>query len=215
MPKKYDVILFDMDGTMADTDPMILDTFHFLYQKYRNGKGRPDSEIAYFSGPPIRGTLKNEFPELDEDAIFEEFYQESRKRYDAEHIFLYPHEKEVLIKLKQNGFKLGVVTNKRRDLAIVTLKVLGLEDVFDILLGIDDVVNSKPHPESIERAIKELGGDKKHTLYIGDNKMDYDTAVNSGVDCCIVNWGPRVFPKEIIPTFKINSYLELEEHLYE
>ena len=73
MPKKYDVILFDMDGTMADTDPMILDTFHFLYQKYRNGKGRPDSEIAYFSGPPIRGTLKNEFQELDEDAIFEEY----------------------------------------------------------------------------------------------------------------------------------------------
>ena len=58
--KKYKVMLFDMDGTLADTDPMIVETFNILYDKYKNGNRRPKEEIYYFSGPPIRDTLKKE-----------------------------------------------------------------------------------------------------------------------------------------------------------
>ena len=203
-----------MDGTIANTDPMIVATFNILYDKYRNGNRRPPEEIYYFSGPPIRQTLKNEFPELDQKMILDEFHDISRGFYDT-HIFQFPHCNEVLRKLKNEGFKLGVVTNKMHDLTEVALKVLKLDDMFDVIIGFDDVKNGKPNGEGILKAISLFGGDLKHTIYVGDNASDYQTAKNAGVDCCLVNWGPRKLDERIIPTFKISSYLELEGHLYE
>ena len=214
MNKKYDIILFDMDGTLADSDPMLVETMNVLYDKYKNGNRPPKEKILYFSGPPIRETLKKEFPDMDLDFIYEEFHRESRIRYDTL-IFNYPHTREVLETLKSKGFKLGVVTNKQHPLTVVALKVLKLDDLIDYIVGANDVSSPKPNPEGILKAIEYFHGDKKHTLYVGDNKSDWDTANNAGVDCCLVNWGPRKLPSEVVPTFKINDYLDLEEHLYE
>ena len=62
--KKYEVVLFDLDGTVLDSDPMILKTMNILYDKYRDGVRTPKEKVYYFSGPPIRDTLRNEFPHL-------------------------------------------------------------------------------------------------------------------------------------------------------
>lgn len=212
--KKYNVILFDMDGTVADSDPMIKEAMHILYDKYRHGVRTPDSEIIYFSGPPIRDTLKKEFPDLDQNFIFDEFHHESFKLY-ATHVFAYPHSKEVLSDLKKEGFKLGIVTNKIHSLTEYALTCIGLEGIFDLIIGINDVWEPKPAGEGILKAIAYFNEDKKHTLYVGDNKSDLDTANNAGVDCCLVSWGPRKLDPNLKPEFKISSYLYLKEHLYE
>ena len=212
--KKYQTLLFDMDGTLADTDPMIIETFHILYDEYRNGDRRPDSEIVYFSGPPIRETLKKEFPELDQKMIFDVFHKVSRSLYDT-HIFPYPHEREVLLKLKEAGFHLGVVTNKTHDLTLVALDIINLGDVFEFVVGSTDVSKTKPAPEGLLKAMEHFGSDRTNTLYVGDTKIDLDSAVNAGIDCCLVNWGPRKLPPESVPTFKISSYLDLEDKVYE
>ena len=75
--------------------------------------------------------------------------------------------------------------------------------------------NKKPHQEGVLRAIEYFGGDKEHTLYVGDNVMDLLTANNAGVDCCLISWGPRELPKDINPKYRISSYLELEDIIYE
>ena len=212
--KKYNLILFDMDGTVADSDPMIKEAMHILYDKYRHGVRTPDSEIIYFSGPPIRDTLKKEFPDLDQNFIFDEFHHESFKLYPT-HVFSYPHSKEVLLDLKKEGFKLGIVTNKIHSLTEYALTCIDLENIFDLIIGINDVWEPKPSGEGILKAIEYFKTDKKHTLYVGDNKSDLDTANNAGVDCCLVSWGPRKLDPNLKPKFKISSYLELEEHLYE
>ena len=212
--KKYDVILFDMDGTVADTDPMIIEAMHILYDKYRNGNRTPDEEIIYFSGPPIRETLKKEFPDLDQTFIFDEFHHESFKLY-ATHIFRYPHSKEVLLELKKEGFKLGIVTNKIHSLTEYALKCIDLENIFEYIIGFNDVWKPKPDGEGILKSIEHFESEKSRTLYIGDNKSDYDTARNAGVDCCLVSWGPRKLDPSLTPEFKIKSYLDLKEHLYE
>ena len=61
MNNKYQILLFDMDGTVCDSDQMIIDSMNVLYDKYRDGHRRPVEEVIYFSGPPIRETLKKEF----------------------------------------------------------------------------------------------------------------------------------------------------------
>jgi HAD superfamily hydrolase (TIGR01549 family) len=214
MLKRYDVILFDMDGTVLNSDPMILEAMNILYDKYRDGVRTDPSKIIYFSGPPIRETLKNEFPNLDQQFIFDEFHKVSSSLY-ATHTFPYEHSKEVLLKLKKEGFRLGIVTNKLHHLTEYALECIHLENIFEYIVGFDDVSKGKPNEEGMNKAMDYFHTSKERTIYIGDNKSDFITATNAGVDCCLVNWGPRVLPKDISPKFKINSYLELEDILYE
>ena len=62
---KYKVLLFDLDGTLCDTDEMIVQTMYAIYKDYKPTKERTREELYYFSGPPIRETLKNDFPNYD------------------------------------------------------------------------------------------------------------------------------------------------------
>ncbi len=212
--KRYSLVIFDMDGTILNSDPMILEAMNVLYDKYRNGNRTPKEKVIYFSGPPIRETLKKEFPNLDQNFIFEEFHKESYKLYKT-HTFSYHHSKEVLLSLKKQGFKLAIVTNKLHSLTEYALECIGLENIFDYIVGFDDVKNPKPNGEGILKAISYFNQNRSSSIYIGDNKSDLDSANNAQIDCCLVNWGPRVLPKEISPKYKINSYLELEDILYE
>ena len=190
MPK-YDLILFDMDGTIANTDELVVETMYEMYDLYRGGRKTPREECYYFSGPPIKETLRKEFPGLDEEFLAQEFARLSRDKYDTI-VTTYPHSKEVKLKLIQMGIKLGVVTNKYHELAVHCLEAIHLDDVMDILVGYDDVIKHKPHPEGIYKAMETFGiKDKKRVLYVGDNPLDYETAKNAGVDSCLVTWGPR------------------------
>ena len=212
MPK-YKTLLFDMDGTVADTDEMIKAAMYVLYDKYRNGVRTPDEKIVYFSGPPIRDTLKAEFPDMDQQFMFDEFHKVSSTLY-ATHTKRYPNSREVLLELKSKGYQLGVVTNKLHHLTEYCLECIGLENIFEFIVGFDDVKNPKPAGEGILKAIEHFNSDREHTIYIGDNKLDLESAQSAGVDCALVAWGPRVLPPEVKPTFKFDSYIDLKEKIY-
>ena len=211
--KKYKVLLFDLDGTVADTDQMIVETMNILYDKYRNGVRTPVEEIYYFSGPPIYDTLKKEFPNMDMEFMHDEFRRISVELYPKT-VTTYPDTKETLLFFKEKGFKLGIVTNKIHSSTLLCLKLLDLEGIFDSLICYDDVREPKPEAEPILKSMKELGEtDLSKVLYIGDNKLDLLTANNAGVDCALVNWGPRVLDKTLKPKMIISSFKELRRRL--
>lgn len=214
MPRKYDVILFDLDGTTADTDSIIIATMNYLYDTYRGGRRTPIEKIYYFSGPPIKGTLKNEFPDMDNEFMFKAFYEKSKTLYRS-HVLPFPHCREVLLQLKKEGFKLGVVTSKIHELSKITLEVVHLDDLIDVLIAFDDVKNPKPDKEGIIKGIEYFHSTKERTLYIGDNEIDLLSANNAGIDCALVYWGPRVLSPNLQPKYKLNSFLELKEKLYD
>lgn len=210
--KQYKTLLFDMDGTVIDTDPLLKESFHILYDKYRNGVYTPDEEIFYFSGPPIKKTLAKEFPKLDLDFIFKEFNKVSESLY-LTHTFKYENSKEVLLELKKAGYQLGIVTNKVKRLAVYALECVGLDNIFDVVIGFEDVKNPKPDAEGILKAIDLFKSNQESTLYIGDNASDILSADNAKVDSCLVTWGPRIIDPNVKPTFKVNSYIDLKEKL--
>ena len=206
------VLLFDMDGTIADTDPMLFETFNILYDRYKGGQRKTNEEVYYFSGPPIRQTLSREFPDQDVEFMYKEFFEISRSFYPT-HIFAYPNEREVLLELKKEGCRLGVVTNKQHNLAEYVLELLNLKDIFELCIGYDDVSKGKPDPEGILKAIDYFKTDKEHTIYVGDNEIDFKTANNAGVRCALVSDGPRLLDPNLKPFIKFKSYLELKEKI--
>ena len=210
---KYQLLLFDLDGTLCDTDEMIVQTMNDIYQRYTPKVVRSREELYYFSGPPIKETLKNEFPNYDASLMYEEFKKTSEKYY-APFVKAYPNEIEVLTALKEKGYRLGVVTNKGRPLTIYSLEICHILPLFDVIVSADDVVNPKPDASGVYQAMSALNiKNKQDVLYIGDNDIDYYTAENSGIDALLVAWGPREIKCINKAKYVAKSYLEMGEVL--
>ena len=188
---KYKVLLFDLDGTLCDTDEMIVQTMQAIYKEFKPVKERSREELYYFSGPPIRDTLANEFPDQDPDYMYDVFKKVSKGFY-KDYVYPYKDEIEILTALKDKGYRLGVVTNKGLPLTIYSLEICHIDSLFDVIISADDVKIPKPDPTGINKALEKLGiKNKEEVLYIGDNDIDYITASNAGVNTLLVTWGPR------------------------
>ena len=207
--KQYKVLLFDLDGTLCDTDEMLIQSFFALYKKYRPAKIRTREELIYFSGPPIKKTLMDEFPDVPFEQIYKAWQEVSREQY-VPYVKAFDHEIETLKKLRETGYLLGVVTNKGAPLTKYSLEVAHIDGLFDVVISADDVNAPKPSPAGIFKALERLGiEDKSEVLYIGDNDIDYDTATNAGVDAMLVTWGPREIKRKFDAKYAVLSYDEL------
>ena len=207
---KYRLLLFDLDGTLCDTDEMIVQTMYAIYQDYKPTKIRTREELYYFSGPPIRETLKNEFPDQDPDEMYDVFKRVSKQFY-APCVKAYKDEIEVLKALKEKGYILGVVTNKGLPLTIYSLEICHIKPYFDVIVSADDVAIPKPDPTGVFKAMDMVNiKNKEDVLYFGDNDIDYFTAENAGVDCLLVSWGPREIKCLDKAKYQAKSYNELK-----
>ena len=207
---KYKALLFDMDGTIADTDEMIIHTMFDLYDKYNPLIKKSREEIIYFSGPPIAITLKKEFPEIDQYILMQDFLDISTPYYDK-YTVTYEDEIETLKRFKKEGYRMAVVTNKGHEKAEYVLKLLHLDDIFEFVIGNGDVPFLKPAPDGINEARNRFNVTKEETLYIGDNDIDYETASNAGVDVLICAWGPRTLNVLEKAKYVAYSYKEIGE----
>ena len=209
----YKVLLFDLDGTLCDTDEMIVQTMFAIYKEYKPVKERTRKELYYFSGPPIKETLAREFPNQDKEHMYEVFKNVSKGFYPKT-VKAYKDEVETLTRLKEKGYRLGVVTNKGLPLTIYSLELCHIKDLFDVVISADDVKIPKPDPTGIYKALEELGiSNKEEVLYIGDNDIDYITATNAGVDALLVTWGPRKINVLDKTRYIAKSYNEIGEIL--
>lgn len=211
MSRKYDLVLLDMDGTIADTDELIIRTMNDLYGKYRDGVKTPIEQMYYFSGPPIRGTIEKEFPNGDIDMLVDEFKKISNTYYSI-CVSAYPHVVETLSNLKKQGVKLGIVTSKGHYNCDQCIEAIGLKDIVTEYVAGDDVKQTKPNPEGIYRLIEHFCiKDKKKVLYIGDYIADYLVARNAGIDVAMVTWGPRKIDRTLNPDYWIDDFKEVED----
>ncbi len=206
---RYKVLLFDLDGTLCDTDEMLIQSFFALYKKYRPAKIRTREELIYFSGPPIKKTLVDEFPDYPFEEIYKAFQETSRELY-LPYVKAFDNEIETLKRLREAGYLLGVVTNKGAPLTKYSLEVAHIDGLFDVVISADDVNAPKPSPLGIDKALERLGiEDKGKVLYIGDNDIDYETATNAGTDAMLVTWGPREIKRVKDAKYAVSSYNEL------
>ncbi len=186
--------LFDLDGTIIDSIELILRSYRHTMQLHRsNAPMPPDDMWIQGLGTP----LWTQFGQITEDKAEIEAMVQTYRTYNLAH-----HDA---------GKRLGVVTSKLRDGAMRGIRISGLDEVFDIIVGCDDVKNFKPHPEPVLKAVAALGVKGAETVFVGDSRHDMESGRGAGVKTAAVLWGP--FDRADLADLEPDYWLEKPEDL--
>lgn len=179
-------VIFDMDGTLTDTNRLIFASFNHAARKHAGKELAPREIIALF-GPPEEGALAAVVGEERVEAAMDDFCDYYRSHH-ARLAALHEGMRDVLLFLRAKGVKLALFTGKGRRTAAITLEELGLEGMFQMVVSGSDVVNHKPHPEGITRVLRGLRVRPEGTLMVGDTLADIRASRGAGIPVAAVLW---------------------------
>lgn len=183
-------VIFDLDGTLADTIPLIVASFNAACRRPLGRSFTHEEVIARF-GIPDSAMLRRELENVSGDAA-EQAIEEFHRHYEAEHAMVaaYPGITELLHALQQRGAPLGVMTGKGRRTADITVRQLGWEGVFGSVVTGEDIVEQKPHPEGVLKAARELTVEAAQCVFVGDSPVDIEAGKAAGMKTIAVVWQP-------------------------
>ena len=188
--KRYKAIIFDLDGTLLDTLTDLAEGTNYALRV--NGfPERTTDEIRRFVGNGARKLIERAVPEGQIEAALEQVRQDFDIYYKVhckDHTGPYPGIMEMLQELVQQGYSLGVVSNKP-DFAVQELIPEYFPGIFASVSGERQGVAKKPAPDLILEAMKNLQADSSNTVYVGDSEVDLEAAANAGIPCISVAWG--------------------------
>lgn len=184
--------VFDMDGTILDTLGDLCDSLNYVLAK-QGYPVRTLDEVRSFVGNGIAKLIERAVPcdctKEQTLRVYEEFIPYYRE-HCAEKTKPYDGIVKLLSDLKQNGIWLAVVSNKA-DAAVQDLCKQYFEGLFDIAVGECPGMEKKPAPDAVNLVLDKLHISREEAVYIGDSEVDIATAVNSGLQLCVVDWGFR------------------------
>ena len=202
--------LFDLDGTLIDSIDLILRSYRHTIKTHR-GLEPPDAVWMKGLGTP----LWVQFRDWTEDPAELEAMVATYRAYNLEHhdALARPYDgvaAQVKL-LKGGGKRLGLVTSKLRSGALRGLQLAGLEDAFEVVVGADQVLHPKPHPEPVLTALEHLGAPAAETVFIGDSRHDIECGRAAGVKVAAVLWGP--FDRSHLADLNPDFWLERPEQI--
>lgn len=182
-------IIFDFDGTLADTLPVCFLAFESVFEKFDNREVTSE-EIKAMFGPSETGIIRDNLKNNNYDEAIELYYEIYRDRH--ENLVQNNEDINTLLKrLKTNGYKLGIVTGKARRSLDISLDCLGLDNFFDVIITGDDVEFPKPHPEGINKALDHLDVLPNEAVFLGDSDADIMAGKQANVLTIGVHWLPN------------------------
>lgn len=183
----YAAVVFDLDGTLANTIPTVARLYSHVLQQH-TGRRWTLAELLQYFGPP-------------EDIIFERItndktlsatmlaeYYRLCETHGAE-FQAFTGIAEVLGKLQASGVRLGVFTSGVTAAALIRLRHAGLLNFFETVIGGDQVTNYKPHPEGLQRLLEQFEVEPQAALFIGDSPLDVQAGRAAGTTTAGVLWG--------------------------
>lgn len=185
---KITTLLFDFDGTLLDTNELIIQTFQTVLNKHYPGKYTRE-DILPFLGPTLKETFESVDPVKSEQLIDE--YRTWNLANHGAFVSEFDGVSETLVQLKNAGFKMAIVSTKRNDTIMKGLRLMPAGNVFDTIVGLDDVQHAKPNPEPLLLAMKRLDSTPEETMMIGDNIHDILGGKNAGVRTAGVAWSVK------------------------
>ena len=178
--KEKPVILFDLDGTLLNTEPAIIASYKYLFEKYDKVENFDEAKQVEVLGPPLTVMFEKYFPNVDKEVLLKD-YREHNWNIHKDVVTPMKNAKELLAYLKDEGYKLGIVSTKIKDVCVYGLSIFDMDKYFDVVIGQDEVTKGKPDPEGIFKACKQLNMGHDNCIYVGDSKTDILAAKNAGV----------------------------------
>lgn len=182
-------VLFDLDGTLIDSVRLILDSYHHTLAQHGQSP-RSDEYWLAGLGTPLRVQFKHwaDDPETL-DAMIGTYREYNLSHHDAM-VTPYPGTVDMVRRIRGAGYRTGLVTSKNKPGALRGLKLVGLEESMELVIGADDVTNPKPHGEPVELALRLLGEPASAAVFVGDSVHDMESGRAAGVRTAAVLWGP-------------------------
>tara|TARA_B100001142_G_C14009406_1_gene529813 strand:- start:8 stop:691 length:684 start_codon:yes stop_codon:yes gene_type:complete len=221
MTQKY-TILFDLDGTLVDTAPDLMNAHNHVMRKYgfptkstqeiRNLVGQGAGALI---GRSIWGQAKKEFHSVEDKKIKDQMSKDFVNFYGKNIInesTLINGVKEFLKWCKTQNISMAVCTNKQEHLAIDLLKKIGIYDYFDYVAGSNTFDYCKPDPRHLTSVIEILDGDLKKTLMIGDSETDANAAKAASLPIILLENGyTEKNTDEIYHNHLIKDFIDIEK----
>jgi pyrophosphatase PpaX len=183
---KYTTVLFDLDGTIIDTNELILQSFLYTLNHYFPGKYTKEDVLPYMGQTLFEQMERYGGKELMNELVAH--YREHNVRVHDELVTEFPHVAEVIPQLAEMGVQLGVVTTKMSKTALMGLRLFDLERYMQVLVTYESTVEHKPHPAPVLLALEELGADPARTLMVGDSEYDILAGKRAGIATAGVAW---------------------------
>ena len=184
-------VLFDLDGTLADTAPDMARTVNAM--RARRGLGPvAESVVRPYVSQGARGMICAAFEMTPEHPDYAPMRDEFLELYAGNLCVesrLFPGMDNVLEALEAEGIAWGVVTNKFERFARPLIEQLGLGDRAAVVVGGDTCARAKPHPDSLLHAAQSLGIAPRETLYVGDDPRDVQAARAAGMPVIVAGYG--------------------------
>ena len=192
MNGKYELVIFDMDGTILYTLDDICDGVNASLSKH-GLPVRTKDEIRRHIGNGIRHEIESSVPEGTKESMIDAVFHDFHAWYEIhcnDRTRPYDGIVELLEDLKQAGIHCAVVSNKA-DYAVKALNEIYFKGLLEAGVGEKDGIARKPAPDEVDELLRLLNMERNRAVYIGDSEVDIETAANAGMDCIGVSWGYR------------------------
>jgi pyrophosphatase PpaX len=183
---RWPTVLFDLDGTLADTIPLIVASYQHAFRTVTGEEVGEDRARAWI-GRPLLPALLEESPEHGHE--LDRVYREWNLANTSRLIRRYDGVPRMLERLRAAGVVTGVVTSKRRETARLALEGVGLAALVEVVAALEDTDRHKPEPEPLLHGAALLGADPGSCVYVGDAVVDVLAARAAGMDAVAVTWG--------------------------
>ena len=184
-------LLFDLDGTLADTVDLILRCYRHTITVHR-GRPLPDAQWLATIGRPLLDQFALFARDPEEVLLMRDTYVSHQNEIHDDLVKPFPGVSEMLDHFQEVGVPMAIVTSKARKIARRTLDGCGIGGAFDLLICADDVANGKPHPEPVELALTrmDLADRRAEVLFVGDSPYDLRAGRAAGTRTGAALWGP-------------------------
>lgn len=202
---KVTAVLFDLDGTLLDTIDLLLASVRSAFRG-RTGRVQTTEEWIAGIGTPLESQLR-EYAVDDADLLtLVNGYRDYQRAHHDMMTRAYPEATQTVVELRQAGYRLGIVTSKASDIANRSLRFVGLDQYFDVVVGYNSTTRHKPDPEPVQFALNALRAKASETIFVGDSPHDMFAGNAAGVITVGALWGP--FPRSALSPASPRYYLD-------